>query len=476
MTPLRILTHGGRIAPNDLRQVVGWALDYGLTTLEVGNRQEILLRPPTRTIREDLARRIHALGLPTDETDSQRPNLVSSLPATDLLADTPWLTAGTYLDCLAQFRDWTPRLKINLVDPVQTLVSPFTGNINFIASPEPGYWYVFLRPSGSVRRYAWPILIESESLEKFVRVVEHHYFQHSPDSGVRATADAFYRAVMADFQGNTRRVREPLTRDDTPTPIYEGFHRSPTGHYWLGLFRRQTVFPLPFIDALCDQCRSSRIGQLYLTPYKTILVKDIREADRPAWDRLLGRHGIRTNLPGWYLNWQLPNADEQSVLVRNEILQQLDNADIRTDELSFAINVPFSEAVASVIIHQNGSPQSFDVYQRTGHSATNAQYVLFAKSQPLAQLSDAIRQLSLAYYERLSTPTPVGFADDDRPAEQPQHCVHECPACLSRYDERYGEPGRGFAPGTPFTTLPDTYTCGLCDTEKAAFTPKWVAA
>jgi rubredoxin len=473
MTSLRILIKGGSIAPNDLRQIAGWAQDYGLSTLEVSNRQEILLTPPSKTIREDLDRRIKALGLLTGETDPLTQNIVSSLPATDVFADTPWLTAGVYLDILAQFRDINPRLKINLIDPAQSLVSPFTGNINFIASPESGYWYVFLRPSGSVRRYAWPILLESESIGPFVQVVETHYFQNAVDTGVRATAETFYRAVMADFQGNTRKLAQDLILPDSTMSVYEGFHRGPSGNYWLGLFRKSFTFPLAFVEALCNLCRETRVGQLYLTPYKTLIIKEIRDIDRPAWDRLLGRFGIRTNVPAWHLNWQLPNTDSHAFALKNQILHQLEDTDVRTDELSFAVKVPFSEAAAQVVIQQNGSPESFDIYQRASHSTTNAQYVMFAKSQSLMQLGESIRQLSLAYYERLNAPVSPAFADD-KPIEQVKRQVYECPVCLSRYDAHYGEPHRHITPGTSFEQLATDYTCDVCETEKSLFVEKWL--
>ncbi|MCY7359327.1 MAG: rubredoxin [Rudanella sp.] len=470
--PLRILTHGGSIAPNDLRQLVGWAANYGLTSLEVSNRQSLLLNLPSAITREDMARRIHDLGLPTDEADSHAMNIVSSLPATDVFPDTPWLTAGVYLDVLAQFTT-APRLKVNLIDPAQSLVAPFTGNVNFVASPEPNYWYVFLRPSGSVRRYQWPILIESEFIASFVRAVEKHYFGNPADTGVRATLDTFYRAVMADFQGRTRKVAEDLKLPQAIMPLYEGFHQTRNGNCWLGLYRKNYAFSLEFITALCDLCRDTRMGKLYLTPYKTLLIKDIREGDRPAWDRLLGRFGVRTNLPAWHLNWQLPDADEQTVLVRNQVLNQLDDTDVRTDALSFALNIPFSEAAASVVLQRNGSETTFDMYQRTGYSTTNSQYVLFAKSQPMAALSESIRQLSMAYYERLSSPeTVLPEPQPEASAERPKILVHQCPNCLSRYDAHFGEPHRSISAGTAFGDLTE-YVCGVCEGEKAQFKAVW---
>ncbi len=472
MKTLQILTNGGSIAPNDLRQIAQWAQGYGLSSLEVSNRQSVLLDLPGGLISEDMTRRVGNLGLTTDFTQPNTQNIVSSLPATDVFPDTPWLTAGVYLDVLAQFTTG-PRLKVNLIDPAQSLVAPFTGNVNFVASPEPNYWYVFLRPSGSVRRYQWPILIESEFIAVFVRAVEKHYFGNPADTGVRATLDTFYRAVMADFQGRTRKVAEDLKLPYNTMPLYEGFHQTRNGNFWLGLYRKNYAFSLEFITAICDLCRDTRMGKLYLTPYKTLLIKDIREGDRPAWDRLLGRFGVRTNLPAWHLNWQLPDADEQAVSMRNQVLNQLDDTDVRTDALSFALNIPFSEAAASVVLQRNGSETTFDMYQRTGYSTTNSQYVLFAKSQPLAALSDSIRQLSMAYYERLSSPEMV--LPEPQPevsAERPKLPIYQCPNCLSRYDARFGEPHRGISAGTAFGDLAE-YVCGVCEGEKAQFQAVW---
>lgn len=472
---LRILTAGGSVSPGDLYQLAALARAYGLTTLEVSNRQELLLLTERTVQREDMARRIGALGMATDEPDHRVQNIVSSLPATDIYPATPWLTVGVYLDVLAQLT-YSRKLIISIVDPAQSLVPPATGNINFLASPESNYWYVLLRPGGSVRRYVWPVLIASESVGVFARVVEINYIE-----GGNRTADEFYKVVMAQFAGKTRKLTTDLVLSEGAMPVYEGFHLLQSGNYWLGLYRKGQSFPLPFIEALCDLCRQTRIGKVYLTTNKTLLIKDIREADRPAWDRLLGRFGIRTNLPAWHLNWQLPNADAASVALKNYILHQLEETDVRTDELSFALNVPFSEASALVVIQPEqtvgtGSPQSFAVYQRTYQTPTNAHYVVVAKHQSATQLSAVVRQIARAYYERLSVPGPSPAFAEEQPAGLPKHLVQACTRCLGQYDARYGEPHRGIAVQTPFDALPADYVCGVCDAERTAFVDKWVEA
>ncbi|WP_128545504.1 rubredoxin [Larkinella soli] len=468
MNTLRILTQGGTVSPGDLRRIVVLAREYGVETLEISNRQEMLLPVPKALLREDLARRIEAIGRPTDAADPSVQNVVSSLPATDVFPDTPWLTTGVYLDVLAQLSRPT-RLKINLGDPAQSLVPLFSGNINFVASPEPHYWYVFLRPSGAVRRYGWPVLIETESIGAFAEVVERLYFER-PITDL----ETFYRNVMSVFRGRTRKAEAEWNPVPPPTPVYEGFHQTRSGSYWLGLFRKTYAFPLAFVEALCELALQTRAGKLYLTPWKTFLVKDIQEKDLPGWRQLLGRFGIRTHVPSWYLNWQLPNADPEAVSLKNNLLLQLEEADVRTDELSFSVKVPFSEVAASVAIQVNGAPDRFDVYQKALSGNPNAPFVLVAKSRPADALGDVIRDLAQSYYERQHAflPEPPG-PEPETGAERPLRTVHQCPHCLTVYDPEYGEPHRGFEAGRSFGSLPEEYTCGLCDAPKSEFTEQY---
>jgi rubredoxin len=41
-----------------------------------------------------------------------------------------------------------------------------------------------------------------------------------------------------------------------------------------------------------------------------------------------------------------------------------------------------------------------------------------------------------------------------------------CKVCKYIYDQKRGEPHRGIKPGTPFSELPDDYTCVVCGLDK----------
>lgn len=44
-----------------------------------------------------------------------------------------------------------------------------------------------------------------------------------------------------------------------------------------------------------------------------------------------------------------------------------------------------------------------------------------------------------------------------------------CTICQYVYDPEQGDPDRGIAPGTPFESLPEDWSCPLCGAGKDAF-------
>ncbi|HEY1522457.1 MAG TPA: rubredoxin [Solirubrobacteraceae bacterium] len=50
--------------------------------------------------------------------------------------------------------------------------------------------------------------------------------------------------------------------------------------------------------------------------------------------------------------------------------------------------------------------------------------------------------------------------------------VYRCPDCGYLYDEATGHPREGFAPGTPFSSVPDDWNCPDCGVrDKVDFVP-----
>ncbi|MFD2148025.1 rubredoxin [Mucilaginibacter antarcticus] len=62
----------------------------------------------------------------------------------------------------------------------------------------------------------------------------------------------------------------------------------------------------------------------------------------------------------------------------------------------------------------------------------------------------------------------VSDAVDETIIQQEIINVYECKCCLTRYDERYGDPQNDIEKGTPFDTLTD-YCCPVCEAPVVEF-------
>ena len=56
-------------------------------------------------------------------------------------------------------------------------------------------------------------------------------------------------------------------------------------------------------------------------------------------------------------------------------------------------------------------------------------------------------------------------------AEEPSPGKWICKLCSMIYDPAEGDPDSGIAPGTPFESIPDDWSCPICGARKASFVP-----
>lgn len=136
----RLLVKGGVLSPSELKQIVEMAESLGLETLHLGSRQDIVL--PEVVDKNSIESQFPNFNL---EFISERKyqNIVSSYVSADIFPTTSWMSSATYLYILEQF-NYVSKLQINITDPKQQLVPLFTGELNFIASKEEDYWYLYL--------------------------------------------------------------------------------------------------------------------------------------------------------------------------------------------------------------------------------------------------------------------------------------------------------------------------------------------
>ncbi|AYQ33391.1 hypothetical protein [Runella sp. SP2] len=451
MPYLRIATQGGVITPDELQRLAMLAKKWALGKIEVGFRQDLLV-PCTDSQRSLLRSQLMSEGFGVEETAAVHPNIVSSLVAQNIFPQLSWLRSGDYLDILDEFT-FRPRLKINLIDPTQELIRPLTGELNFIASPTPSFWYLVINLSELGGIHVWPKLIDGEQIAAWVQHIEKIWLENPPPN---CSFEELYGNVSKAFTGRTRPIQKELKLTPKPYPHHEGIYRY-DDRYWMGLYQRDNEFDTAFLEALCQLCINTKIGRLYPTPFKTFIVRDIPKETIYQWEKLLGIWGIHTHYSSLELNWQLPDADASALRLKTELVEAFERLRIRTSSLSFGIGHRNAETTSTIVIEPLSTEyQRFRVVHSPDFYIGNTEWEVFAGDVARKNLPEILRRLTLKYYEQLSTDKKASITRKTsgiKPA--PTQSVMQCKHCQTVAD-------------LPLP-LPSSYLCSLCDAPVADF-------
>jgi hypothetical protein len=280
---IKINLPGGVVSAGDMYEILLIASNAGATTISIGNRQQLFFCVDADRL-EDLQTEMMQAEIKYEIDKDDFPNILSSYVTDAIFNTESWIKEGVYKDIFDLF-DFTPRLKINLVDSNQTFVPFFSGNLNFITSGISNYWFLYIRFPKTNSSYCWPSLVYADDIPVISKVAENvilnnrHLFYDQPE----IKHQLFFEMVMAGNNFGDQPVTEPLKLPDFYLPYYEGFNKYANNKYWLGIYRRNEVYPLAFLKDICTLCLKTRVGQLYTTPWKSLLIKGINETDRAEW-------------------------------------------------------------------------------------------------------------------------------------------------------------------------------------------------
>lgn len=451
MPYLRIATQGGVITPDELQRLAILAKKWALGKIEVGFRQDLLI-PCTDSQRSLLRSQLMSEGFGIEEAAAVHPNIVSSLVAQNIFPQLSWLRSGDYLDILDEFT-FKPHLKINLIDPTQELIRPLTGELNFIASPTPSFWYLVVNLSELGGIHVWPKLVDGEQIADWAQHIEKIWLENPPPN---RSFEELYGTVSKTFMGRTRPIQKELKLTPKPYPHHEGIYRY-DDRYWMGLYQRENDFDTAFLEALCQLCIDTKIGRLYPTPFKTFIVRDIPKEAIYQWEKLLGIWGIHTHYSSLELNWQLPDADASALRLKTELVEAFERLRIRTSSLSFGIGYRNAETTSTIVIEPLSTDyQRFRVVHSPDFYIGNTEWEVFAGDVARKNLPEILRRLTLKYYEQLSTDKKTSITRKTsglKPA--PTQRVMQCTHCQTVAD-------------LPLPLL-SSYVCPLCDAPVADF-------
>ncbi|HEY4209331.1 MAG TPA: rubredoxin, partial [Puia sp.] len=416
-------------------------------------------------------------GIAFEANEDSHPNIMSSYVAEGIFTTQSWVSEGLYKDILSAF-DFQPRLKINLVEKSQSFVPFFTGNINFISSDIGNYWYLYIRMPQTTLILPWKDLVCSEDIPRIARIIEDVILQ-----GRAASADELQAAVLPHGPFATQPVRSALQWPVFDLPYYEGFNLW-KNKIWLGIYRRDELFPVPFLKDICLICLETHVGQLYTTPWKSLIIKGIEEGHRALWEYVMGKYRINLRHAGNELNWQIEDLNEEGLRLKRYLVRQLDLDDVRTEGLCFAIKTrPRTGLAGSVIIRrqtggrdQRKGLDRYDILHTPDFNANSKEIILYREGLEKENLAVYLVSLCKSFYERQSgsEPAPLRRPPDgpglssggDKPV-----IVFQCRDCFTLYDEQFGDPDAGEPPGRPFEQTAPHYVCPVCGGGKKGFTP-----
>ncbi|MCO4294112.1 rubredoxin [Solitalea sp. MAHUQ-68] len=478
---VKINLPGGILSAGELKTIVKAAEAAGVKEVQMSVRQQLYLTLPHSRI-PDIVAELDNSGLFYEIDFDDYPNIVSSYVTDELFNQPDWLTEGVYADVLDSF-DYKPQLKINLVDSTQTLVPFFTGNINFISSTTPHYWHLFIRfPKVSVN-YQWEGLVYTDDISKLAKTIELSILDNKELFYEKANANGeLLQSMVADKKEFAfRKANEELYLPEFALPYYEGFN----GYgkkIWLGIYRRDELFSVEFLKDVCAICLKTKVGRIYTTPWKSIIIKGIEREDQKYWSYILGKHQINVRHASNELNWQVEDLSAEGLTIKKYLSRRFDSIDLKTYGLCFAIKTqPRTGLFGSIVIKKlhnvrktkTKTSDRFDILYTPNFNANSKNYIGYKSRVLLTDLDEYLAELCRQYYEEkgLFNESAYDFKLEESKTEESEELrkVYQCENCLTVYDEVYGDELNNVAPGTAFDKLADSYCCPTCESSKTAF-------
>ena len=475
MQTISIAFRGGLVSPGVLLNILGLLDDLRVEEVRFGLRQQLIADLPSGKI-DSLTQKLSEEGVEFSVGQKILNNTVSSYAIADIFGPDSWLTEGVYKDLLDELPK-TSLLKINITDRNQSFCPQYTGHINWIASDHVHYWHLAYRFPGKNEVHHLPWLVYSNQVAEYTKHIEDWWIsvRHSTDQ----TFNNLEEILKSPEKGKI--LSGSLPTHSFQLPYYEGFNHY-GNRYWLGIYRRLEGFPVPFLIDLCKLCLKTRIGLLYTTPWKSILIKNIEPAHRHHWNYLLGHYRINVRHASNELNWQVEDQQPNALALKRFIIREFDKEDVRTFGLCFAIqhsrqSAPFGSVRIIrdyTLLKGTWRPlPTYSIYYTHRYDPNSNQLILYRKEVKKEYLPAYLIGLCSDYYASLredntQEETVHTVIQKDSPAEN-ERTLYQCNDCLTIYDESEGDTSAGIPAGTLWEMLPVNYCCQVCDNVKENF-------
>jgi rubredoxin len=466
---VKINLPGGFISAGDLYEILLIAENAGAEHIRFGNRQQLYF-----SIEENGLENLETAMLRAEiqyEVDSDSyPNIISSYVADTIFNQEGWLREGIYKDILDIF-DYQPQLKVNLVDNQQTFIPFFSGNINFIASATNNYWFMYIRFPKSGKHCCCPSLIYSDDIPSIAKTAEDIILGNKKlfYDQIDADEQLFFKMLLKKSNAPFQIVTETLKLPDFYLPYYEGFNKY-NNKYWLGIYRRNELFSLDFLKDICQLCIKTRIGQIYTTPWKSIIIKGIEQVVRHEWGVILNKYQLNVRHAANELNWQIEDICDEGLELKKRLVREFEEADLRTYQLCFAIKTRPKTGLSASIIIKKRNEGLYDLLHTRDFNPNSKDYIIYLEKIIPALLSENLISLCKNFYHLQSNiiSSQTTFHEEEINLKLEKEEIYQCNNCFTRYDKQYGDCFNGIEKDVEFGNVLE-YLCPVCEAPKSDF-------
>jgi rubredoxin len=455
-------TAGGRIPLSVLRHAAELTMVHGNGTMALGSRQELILGGIQSRSRDRIRRELGGLLV---EYHPRRPNIVTTRPMAGRAGRTHWLSDGAYDSVLSQFMT-APAIPVNLSDPRQDVLPLYTGQINFIASTEPGFWHVSFNARGQLRPIVLSTAVHVDGVPAATFVIQNAIMHDNA-----LDLPELQRNLMQNLGGSARELPQAaIAHHDEVRPI-EGFEfDAQSESYSLGISALAQRLPGAFLVDLCLAARGLSIATAGLTPWRSLLVHGIPAIARADFERLLLRHRVSIHTGAWdsacFQDFHTPGA----VKAGADLLSALNDNFPHPGGLRIGLTEHSGVIPDTPIVVRAETPPArwpfrpephFNVYVHECFDRFNPMLITCATGVAAARMADVVLNLVERFGAGQAPVVPVA------PLAAPVllrggALIHQCAECHTEYSEQYGDPLGGIDAGTPFAELPTSWSCPTC--------------
>ena len=468
---------GGIVSPGQLDRVLELASSAGVKKVRLGLRQQLLIEVKESS-QPGFEKSFEAAGIALMERRTAPPGMISAYPVIHFYQEDSWLREGVYKDVFDQFEQ-APKFKVNITEACQSFVPLYTGHINWVATEKTHYWRLSIRLPETEEVLHWHEWIYTNNLGAVTKAIEEVF--EDPALALRRDLVFVERMVQKKLaQLNYIHVESNGADRKNPfyLPYYEGFNKA-GGNYWLGIYRRDEYFDLAFLRELCALCQKTRIAEMYTTPWKSLIIKDIDPSSRPLWDFILGKYRVNVRHAANELNWQIADLCEEGLSIKRAVIRHFDKEDVRTYGLCFGVQIKAqAKLFASVLIkkkvvknpHRLKSLDRYDILHTVDFNPNTQKWILFREAVKKEYIGTYLVSLCKEFYSRQTDYNTQSLAETPKEVQTENlKIIYQCNSCLSVYDPDQGDALFDIAPRTPWKEVPDGYHCAVCGGDKSAF-------